>query len=68
MPGIKIYEVGISYRGRTYAEGKKIDWMMTDGIISEYPELTWVDDEIFDLKLIPYGCTNLRMTEMPIVK
>ncbi len=22
----RIYEVGISYRGRTYAEGKKIDW------------------------------------------
>lgn len=25
-PGIKIYEVGISYYGRTYAEGKKINW------------------------------------------
>ena len=23
---IKIYEVGISYYGRTYAEGKKINW------------------------------------------
>jgi len=27
---IRIYEVGISYRGRTYAEGKKIGWR--DGI------------------------------------
>jgi glycosyltransferase involved in cell wall biosynthesis len=26
VPGIKIYEVGISYHGRTYAEGKKINW------------------------------------------
>lgn len=26
VPGIKIYEVGISYFGRTYAEGKKINW------------------------------------------
>lgn len=26
IPGIKIYEVGISYSGRTYAEGKKINW------------------------------------------
>lgn len=26
MPGIKIYEVGISYYGRTYHEGKKINW------------------------------------------
>ncbi len=26
IPEIKIYEVGISYHGRTYAEGKKINW------------------------------------------
>lgn len=26
IPGIKIYEVGISYYGRTYNEGKKINW------------------------------------------
>jgi glycosyltransferase involved in cell wall biosynthesis len=26
IPNIKIYEVGISYNGRTYAEGKKINW------------------------------------------
>ena len=26
VPGIKIYEVGISYYGRTFAEGKKIGW------------------------------------------
>jgi glycosyltransferase involved in cell wall biosynthesis len=26
MPGIRIYERPISYRGRTYAEGKKITW------------------------------------------
>jgi glycosyltransferase involved in cell wall biosynthesis len=26
VPGIRIYEVGISYYGRTYAEGKKISW------------------------------------------
>lgn len=25
-PGIRIYEVGISYYGRTYEEGKKISW------------------------------------------
>jgi hypothetical protein len=28
--GARFYEVGISYRGRTYAEGKKISWK--DGI------------------------------------
>ncbi|AFM05371.1 glycosyl transferase [Bernardetia litoralis DSM 6794] len=26
IPNIKIYEVGISYYGRTYQEGKKINW------------------------------------------
>jgi glycosyltransferase involved in cell wall biosynthesis len=26
IPGIRIYEVGISYYGRTYQEGKKISW------------------------------------------
>jgi len=32
ISGIKIYEVGISYQGRTYAEGKKINWK--DGILA----------------------------------
>lgn len=26
IPDVRIYEVGISYYGRTYAEGKKINW------------------------------------------
>lgn len=26
IPGIRIYEVGVSYYGRTYEEGKKINW------------------------------------------
>jgi hypothetical protein len=26
LKGIRIYEVGISYYGRTYEEGKKINW------------------------------------------
>ncbi len=26
VPGVRIYEVGISYYGRSYAEGKKIGW------------------------------------------
>jgi len=30
VPGIRIYEVGISYYGRTFAEGKKIGWK--DGV------------------------------------
>lgn len=43
VKGIKVYEVGISYKGRTYAEGKKIGWK--DGIralweITKYNLLT----------------------------
>ena len=34
IPNIKIYEVGISYYGRTYAEGKKINWK--DGLRAIY--------------------------------
>lgn len=30
IPGVKVYEVGVSYYGRTYEEGKKINWK--DGI------------------------------------
>jgi len=34
IPDIRIYEVGISYYGRTYAEGKKISWK--DGVRALY--------------------------------
>ncbi len=34
VPGIRIYEVGISYYGRTFAEGKKISWR--DGVRAIY--------------------------------
>ena len=34
LPGVRIFEVGISYYGRTYAEGKKINWK--DGLWAIY--------------------------------
>ena len=34
VPGVRIYEVGISYYGRTYDEGKKIGWR--DGVRAIY--------------------------------
>jgi len=34
VKGLRFYEVGISYHGRTYAEGKKINWK--DGIRAFY--------------------------------
>ena len=34
VPGVRIYEVGISYYGRTFQEGKKINWK--DGLRALY--------------------------------
>lgn len=45
IPDIKIYEVGISYYGRTYAEGKKIGWR--DGFRAIYCILRY---NLFDRK------------------
>lgn len=38
-PGVRIYEVGISYYGRTFAEGKKINWK--DGFRAIYAILKY---------------------------
>ena len=41
--GYRIYEVPISYHGRTYAEGKKITWK--DGIAAFYSLVRfWLKD------------------------
>lgn len=45
VPNVRIYEVGISYYGRTYAEGKKIGWR--DGFRALYCILKY---NIFDRK------------------
>lgn len=39
IPGIRIYEIGISYYGRTYEEGKKINWK--DGFRAIYAILKY---------------------------
>jgi len=39
VPNVKIYEVGISYYGRSYAEGKKINWK--DGVRAIYSILKY---------------------------
>jgi len=49
-------------------KGKKIDWGMKNGAALPYPRMTWVSDEVEDIILIPYGCTNLRVTEMPLIR
>ena len=39
VEGVRIYEVGISYYGRTFAEGKKIGWK--DGVQAVYCIITY---------------------------
>jgi len=50
MKQIKIYEVGISYHGRTYSEGKKINWK--DGVRAFYVILKLFFISIFNPKSI----------------
>lgn len=53
VPGIRIYEVGISYYGRTYQEGKKIGWK--DAIRTIYCILKYslFNNQVVANKLIP---------------
>lgn len=54
-----IYEVPISYRGRSYAEGKKINWK--DGISAVYTILKyWVIDDLYEATA---GLRTLRIME-----
>lgn len=48
-------------------KGSKIDWRSENGVATQVPDMTWISEAIEELTLIPYGCTNLRMTEMPIL-
>jgi DUF1680 family protein len=48
-------------------KGSKIDWHKENGVATSFPAMSWISEEIEELTLIPYGCTNLRMTEMPIL-
>ena len=52
IKGIRIYEVGISYYGRTYEEGKKIGWK--DGFRAIYCILKYkvVDLNLFSLSSV----------------
>ena len=55
----RIYEVPISYRGRGYAEGKKIGWR--DGVKAVFTILRfWIVDDIVDRSMTRH---NLRLLE-----
>ena len=45
----------------------EVEWQSKNGICAEHPESLDIKNEPEMMKLIPYGCTNLRMTEMPLI-
>ena len=46
----------------------QIPWKEENGACTPLPESTEPLTDPVSLRLIPYGCTTLRMTEMPLVK
>ena len=49
----------------------KINWGTKDGttyLCNDYPTDLTPTSETFVRELVPYGCTYLRMTEMPVIK
>lgn len=48
--------------------GKKIAWTLERGTASPSPSMEWISQEKEEICLIPYGCTCLRMTELPFVE
>lgn len=49
-PNIRIYEVGISYYGRTFKEGKKINWK--DGFRAFYCIIKMINSRNYNLRIL----------------
>lgn len=51
---------------------KRIDWMLEEGRytprLPEGGKVRAISDDIEYLELIPYGCTELRLTVFPVVE
>ncbi len=48
------------------ALGSRVDWELVDGSAAPVPGTRRTLKEAEPLRLIPYGCTDLRLTEMPL--
>lgn len=47
---------------------KEIDWPLINGMAAEQPRLRKAISKAVEVEFIPYGCTNLRLTELPILE
>ncbi|WP_431218055.1 hypothetical protein ACQ86N_01300 [Puia sp. P3] len=68
VPNIRIYEVGISYYGRTFSEGKKINWK--DGFRALYCILRYgltkdkqIDNSLENSNLIVVEAVESNLTK-----
>lgn len=62
---LRVYEVGISYSGRTYEEGKKIGWK--DGVRAVWCMLkyTWKEPRLAAYSPAPFATPQARDRELP---
>jgi len=51
-----------------YADLAEIDWPYENGHCALRPKDCKALSPVKSMRLIPYGCTNLRMTEMPLIR
>ncbi len=49
------------------ADMKEISWSFANGVCAAVPDSRLPAGEKTKVRLIPYGCTNLRMTEVPYI-
>jgi len=67
--GRKMNQVTLELSKEDYQEAWRAhgDWPEEHGVCLPYPSSRRAIGEARKVRMIPYGCTYLRMTEMPIV-
>ena len=49
-------------------QGREVtNWEAEDGCVKEYPEMPVFSGKAQEVRLVPYGCAKLRVTELPVL-